>query len=148
MRQKIKEWVARYLPMEIVATITALGGAFIASMATDNFVVIVYAGTWSDSLGYYGYASIREVRAYHKKQRDSEIGFLKILWKSFRNLALEFGTAELVDSFFLRPFFMYFFSKILGNLALGIIVGKVSADVIFYGFTIAAYELRKKYTKD
>ena len=36
-------------------------------------------------------------------------------------------------------FGIYFFG------AIGLLVGKVSADLIFYLFTIIAYELRKKH---
>ncbi len=42
---KAKEWLRRYLPLEIVATITAIAGAFAASIFTDNGITIAYVGT-------------------------------------------------------------------------------------------------------
>lgn len=60
---------------------------------------------------------------------------------------VEFGTAEYLDSFIVRPFAMYFFPKLLNNITLGLIAGKFAADGIFYIPTILSFELRKKYLK-
>jgi len=40
---------------------------------------------------------------------------------------------------------MYIFPILIQNYSIGIIVGKIVADVVFYIPTIIAYELRKKY---
>lgn len=60
----------------------------------------------------------------------------------------EFGVAEYFDSFVMRPTMMYLMPRITGNLTLGLILGKFTADVTFYVPTIIFYELRKKYLKD
>ena len=71
-----------------------------------------------------------------------------ILLKTIRNLILEFGTGEYLDSFFIRPFAMYIFPKLLNNLTLGIIVGKFAADAIFYIPTIISFELKNKFLEE
>ena len=63
-------------------------------------------------------------------------------------MVLEFGTAEFLDSFVIRPFTMYIFPLLTHNLVLGLLVGKFVADIIFYIPTIIAYELRVKFGKD
>jgi hypothetical protein len=42
---------------------------------------------------------------------------------------------------------MYIFPIIIGQFSIGILVGKIVADIIFYIPTIIAYELRKKHLK-
>ncbi|MFT7616336.1 MAG: hypothetical protein ACI8Y7_001167 [Candidatus Woesearchaeota archaeon] len=65
-----------------------------------------------------------------------------------RNLLVEFGFSETLDSFIVRPFLMWFFQVWFGNVALGLLVGNILADVSFYIPTIISYELRKKHLKD
>lgn len=65
-------------------------------------------------------------------------------FKTIRNLVFEFGFSEALDSFVVRPFCMYIFPILTNNYGVGIIIGKIVADVSFYIPTIIAYELRKK----
>ncbi|HAU99407.1 MAG: hypothetical protein UX04_C0006G0034 [Microgenomates group bacterium GW2011_GWF2_45_18] len=67
---------------------------------------------------------------------------------SIARLEFGFGFAEYLDSFVIRPSAMYFFSTWTGNVALGLVLGKLIADVTFYVPTIFFYELRKKYIKN
>ena len=59
---------------------------------------------------------------------------------SIARLEFGFGFAEYLDSFVIRPS--------AGNVALGLVLGKLIADVTFYVPTIFFYELRKKYIKN
>lgn len=146
MKHKIKEWVKRYLPAEVFATIGALIGSFLTLFLTQNTIVSAYGGTVGENIGYYGYISIRDFLNQKKKYKQSNqkynfVSFLKLL----RNLVAEFGFSEFLDSFIVRPFCMWVFPIAIGNFALGIIVGKIIADLIFYLPTIIAYELKKKH---
>jgi hypothetical protein len=40
---------------------------------------------------------------------------------------------------------MYLMPSLLHSFAAGILVGKLAADVIFYGLAIGAYELKQQY---
>ena len=149
MKKKFKEWLRRYIPAEICATIGALGGAFLVYILTHNGILAAYAGTISENVGFYVCMALREVqisRKHHKKN-NKKYG-IKSFLKNLRNLLLEFGPAEFFDSLFVRPFCMYTFPLILGNFGLGIFAGKIIADVIFYIPTIIAYELKKKHLID
>lgn len=146
---KIKEWLWRYVPAEIFATLGAISGATLFYLLTKNRIISAYAGVMSENAGYYGFISILDFKKdkakYEKFNRNFGIsGYLKTL----RNLVLEFGFSELLDSFIIRPFCMYWFPIWLPNYVMGIFIGELAANIIFYIPTIIAYELRKKYIKE
>jgi pilus assembly protein TadC len=65
-----------------------------------------------------------------------------------RDLVLEFGPAEALDSLLLRPALMYAGILLAPNLALGVVAGKIAADICFYLPTILSYEwLRRRATE-
>ena len=101
---------------------------------TGNAVLAAYGGALGENVGYYGVIIARELRS-----GDS---FLRCC----RNLLLEFGPAELLDSGLIRPLAMGLGAHYLGQTS-GVIVGKVAADVTFYVPVIAAYELRRHFAK-
>ena len=57
------------------------------------------------------------------------------------DLVLEFGAAEALDSLLLRPALMYAGMLLAPNRALGVVAGKLAADLVFYVPTIISYEL-------
>jgi hypothetical protein len=57
-------------------------------------------GTWGENLGYYGTVLTRELRA--RRARNGRLTPAAVL-RTIRNLALEFGGAELLDSLLIRP---------------------------------------------
>jgi len=148
MRSRVREWIRRYLPAEIIGTIVAVGGGVLAYNLMASGVVAAFAGTWGENLGYYGTTLMREIRQGRQAARgqDSTYG-MRVFLKDLRNIAIEFGPAELFDSFLLRPFFMYLLPILVGNMAIGIFAGKITADVTFYIPTIFAYEFKKKYLR-
>ena len=144
---KISEWVRRYLPAEIVATVGALATAFVGHQLSGSLIIAAIAGTVGENVGYYGYFAIKEVSrhfAAHHGHSASRRWFLTG-YKTVRDMMIEFGLAETLDSFVFRPLFMYLGPLLLGQFALGIFVGKLAADVVFYTFAVAGYELRKRW---
>ena len=128
--------------MEIVAMMTLIAGAIIIRFFTSNNIIIAYVTALAESIGYYSYAIIREFIA---QRRNHSGNILSNLRKSLRNVFLEFGPAEMMDSFITRPAAMYIFPLITGNVTVGIIVGKLAADVVFYIPTIISREVMKRY---
>jgi hypothetical protein len=142
---KLMEWLKRYFPAEIVAIIGAMTGGLVTHYLFNNPILTALGGTWGENLGYYGKILYSDVKA--RKEMDEKITFIGLV-KVLRNAVVEFGLAEYLDSFLIRPSAMYFFPKWTGNVALGLFLGKISAYVTFYAPTIFFYELRKKYLKD
>jgi hypothetical protein len=57
-----------------------------------------------------------------------------------RSIAVEFGPAEAIDSIVIRPIALYLGPFILGNVAVGWVVGSIAADIAFYVMAIFSYE--------
>ncbi|MBI5060946.1 MAG: hypothetical protein HZB67_01385 [Candidatus Aenigmarchaeota archaeon] len=146
MKHKLREWARRYLPAEIIGIIAGILAAIFSFGLTGNRIVTAYAGTWGENLGYYGYMSGRDVRVSRRRHKEVNKRYdLTSFAKNIRNLLLEFGPSEIFDSFLIRPFFMYAFPLLVGNLPLGILIATVVANITFYTPVIVIYELRKKH---
>ncbi|MBT4119979.1 MAG: hypothetical protein HOG89_00425 [Candidatus Peribacter sp.] len=131
--------------MEICGTITALAGGMLAYQASGNIVLAAVAATWAENVGFYGVAAWIELRKYYKEKSHQGEGFfahVRIFFKSLRNLLTEFGLAELGDTLVVRPAMMTLFQALLGGGAVGILVGKLVADALFYGLAGIGYLLR------
>ena len=142
-----REWSKRYLPAEVVGSFTALTAAWAVYAISGSLVAAAIAGSIGESLGYYGCVAFRDLRRYNAQHRHH--GLPERRWlvgtRTVGGMLIEFGPAELVDSFLARPFFMYLMPTLLHNLPGGLLVGKLAADVVFYSLAIASYELKKQY---
>lgn len=145
MKHKLKEWFLRYMPQEISGIAFGMAGAFAAQYYFANPIMTAFLATWSESLGFYVSGFVREIKVYLAVHPRGK--FSVIFLKSFRDLALEFGVAGVIDDFTIRPFFLFIMPKIIGNFPLGIFAGMMCANAIFYTFSIVGYELRKKFLK-
>lgn len=146
VRRKLREWVGRYLPAEVLGTVTALATAWTVHAASGSLISAAVAGTIGESLGYYGCMAVREAfhyDTYHRPHGPPRRWLTGT--RIVRDMLIEFGPAELVDSFLVRPFFMYLMPSLLHDFTAGILVGKLAADVIFYSLAISAYELKQQY---
>lgn len=148
----LAEWARRYVPLEILSTVAALAGAAIAALFTTSAVAIAYAGAWAENVGYYGYAFAREMRWIERADRasgdcEARPWMARALGAS-KALLWEFGAAEVLDSFVVRPACMYAAVAVLGSLGAGIVVGKLAADLVFYAIAIAFYEMGKRRSGD
>jgi hypothetical protein len=135
MRHTLRRWMVRYLPAEAAGLVAAFLGASLAHALNGHPAVIAMAAAWAENLGYYAIMIVRELRA------ERRVG------RTLRNLALEFGRAEALDSFAVRPASMYLATTLVPELALAVLLGKLAADVAFYVPAIAAYELRLRLSR-
>lgn len=149
MKQKIKTWLKRYLPAEIIGTICAVALPTTTALLLGNTLLIAFIGAWGENVGFYGTMITQEVMETRRKYKETgkKYGYIAFM-KNIRNIFLEFGIAETADSLLIRPAAMYAAMKICNNIPLGIFVGKIAADVLFYIPTVISYELRKKHIKD
>lgn len=147
-RDKVKSWIKRYLPSEISGTITAIVFASATYAVTKNDIATAYAGVCGENIGFYGVIIARDIhksRKHHATtgKRYNHISFVK----NIRDIILEFGPSEILDSFVIRPFLMYLGPKITGNIETGILIGKLGADVTFYIPAIFSYEMQQLFKK-
>ena len=80
---------------------------------------------------FYGFVTAREL---HHRPRGAA--------GALRDVVSEFGVAEAVDTVFARPLLMFAFVAPLGLVG-GVVVGKLTADAVFYALAIPAFELRE-----
>jgi hypothetical protein len=149
VKTKTREWLRRYIPAEILGTTTALIGAWSMYGHTHSYVAAAAAGWVGEGIGFYGYFVTTELVQNHRKY--SQYGFVKrislAVAAASTNLLVEFLPAELLDNFIIRPYLMYIVPQHIHPYPLGFLVGKFSADVIFYAFAILGYEARKRWLR-
>lgn len=139
---KLGKWLRRYGVAEIVGTLTAFAGSYAVDALTDNPVAAAYGGSVGETVGFYGTIIIRElVHDAHAAGLDREPYGLRESIRTARNILMEFGVAEVLDTGVLRPLFMGLGTQYLGR-QLGILVGKLVSDLTFYAPVILAYEIR------
>ncbi len=140
MKHKLNEWMRRYVPPFLVATIFTLLFSNAGRFLELNSVIVAYMGSWGGITSYYLYISVREVLQEHRKNKIKGISFIKII----RNLVFEFSPAEILDVLLIGPLCLYVFPKLFSNFQIAILLGKLCADIFFYSTTITFYEIRKK----
>ncbi len=135
---RLQEWLLRYAPAEVFALIGALGGALAVSQLGYP-AVPAYAGAIGEGIAFYAAILVRDLRDRRRP------GHPRLsLAHTIRNLSLEFGPAEVLDSFVVRPLAMYLGTVLVGSLTAGVILGKIVADVVFYSLAIVGYEFGKR----
>jgi hypothetical protein len=149
MDKKRKEWLKRYLPAEILGTVLALAAAWAAYAHTNSFVAATAAGWAGEGVGFYGYFVTSELIGNAKRYSNHSI--LKripmALAAASTNLLIEFLPAEILDNFILRPYLMYLIPHYVHPYPVGFLVGKFSADILFYALAIVGYETRKRWLR-
>lgn len=144
---RLRRWLARYGPSELLGTVAAVGVAVSIHGLTGSAVVAAYAGAVAENIVFYGIIFLREsIREAHLAGvRGRAFGSADLLPVA-RNLVLEFGVAETLDTLVVRPLFMGLGLGLVGG-NLGALAGKLMADVVFYGPVLAAYEWRLARTQ-
>lgn len=145
IKSKLMEWSRRYIPAECAAIAGTLIAGIIIHITFNNVLLTSIAAAWGDNLGFYSWVLYSELKAtLTKHKKITKLSLITIL----RNIIVEFGPSEMLDSIVIRPVAMYTFPLLIQNLTLGLLLGKVFADTVFYSLTIGAFELRKKYLQN
>lgn len=139
-KSKIKEWTSRYGLATIISFPAALAAAYLSKFLFSNSVATAYLATFAATLSFYGTIAAKDIK--ERKATASE------LLKVARNMAVEFGPAEYLDSFLVRPFMLYLFPLFIGSFPLAILAGNAATDIIYFIPVIISYEARKKFFKD
>jgi hypothetical protein len=144
MKQKLTEWIKRYGLAEIISLVMTVGGAWLTFHFTQNKITTALIGTWAGNIGYFGtiliediLLAIRQLEAVGKKYS------LETFYKNVRALFVEFGIAEVFDTFLIRPTLMYYIPIWINDLSWGVVIAKFAADITFYVPAIVSYELSK-----
>lgn len=142
-----KEWLKRYIPAEILGTFIALIGAWSTYAHSHSYIAATATGWIGEGIGFYGYFITIELLQNHVRYAEHRIikRLALAVVAASTNLLVEFMPAEVFDNFIIRPFAMYLAPQYIHPYPLGFLVGKFSADLIFYVLAVAGYEARKHW---
>lgn len=137
MASKLREWAARYLPAEALSLAATLGAAGLVFHHTGQRAPAALAATWAGNVAFFGILIGRDVwRARPLSWRRAG--------QVARALLIEFGAAEVLDSFLIRPALLYYVPRWLGHFGWGVVLAKFAADVTFYIPAIIGYEWSRR----
>jgi hypothetical protein len=103
-KQKCIEWARRYLPAELVSVILTLIAAKIAFDATRSNMTSALVATWIGSGVYYVFILAVDIHAARSRLHAQGLRYTRLTFmQNVRALLVEFGVAELVDLFLIRP---------------------------------------------
>lgn len=145
MKTRVREWLLRYGPAEVLSVAATLAGVTGAFALTHSRATTALVGTWAGNVVYFGWILAADMlRTRRTRLAAGRPYTARTLGRNLRALAVEFGPAEVLDSFLIRPALMYWLPLWLGSLAWGSLAAKFAADVTFYIPAILSYELSKR----
>lgn len=134
---RLAESLRRYLPAEAAGLLTAAAAGLVFLALTGSQALAAVGAAWGENAGYYGMIAVRDFRG-HRSLGPRPLAY------TMGNLLVEFGPAEALDSLLLRPALMFAGLALFTNPLLGIVAGKLSADLAFYIPTIAGREVLRR----
>jgi len=144
MGAKLLEWTRRYGVAECLGIVAAIAAATAARRVTNSDVVAAYAGAIGETIGYAGAMLARD---YLTASRSAQASGRTLDARDHGNVVMglltEFGPAGVLDTFIIRPLAMGIGARLLGP-RIGLVVGKLVGDVLFYVPVIVTYEWRRK----
>ena len=140
-KNKTKEWFKRYSTPLILATLAAIISATLIKILTGNNIIAGIFATWIDNITFYGYICIKDL----SKKEGSKI---RNVFRQLRNMIVEFGPAEYLDSFLIRPLYLSLFPYLIDNYQIAILLGSIFAEITYFIPVVIFYEIRKKAFKN
>ena len=139
---RLWRWIGRYGPSELLGTVASVGAAVSVQEVTGSLAAAAYVGSLVEAVVFYGIMFLRESlrEAHLAGSRGRPFGGADLLPVA-RSMLLEFGAAEALDVTFSRPLCMALGLELVGGHA-GALLGKLAADLLFYGPVLAIYEWR------
>ncbi len=139
-RRGLAFWIARYLPAEIVGTAAMILAGFGITAWTTNPVAIAAAALVGEIIGFYAVLAV----TIYTEQSHVAVGWRRAIGRTGLLLVAEFGPAELLDTLLIRPAAMLLGVWLLPDPILGLVAGKVVADVVFYALAAGAFTATDK----
>jgi hypothetical protein len=137
-------WRARFALAELCGTLTAVAGFATGYLATGSLLVAAGLATLSEAVGFYG--CIGAKTAAQARRATTHLTGLRRLaaasWHAATAQLASCAAAELLDGFLVRPGCLagaaWLARSLPGGIWLGFAVGKIAADVAWYGMEAAA----------
>jgi hypothetical protein len=139
-RQRFAAWRRRYGVAELVGTAALVLATLGTQRATGSIVLAALAGSLAEAAWFYTVLLVREAR---QERREARVGGFerRPLRELGHDLLMEFGAAERLDGLVLRPLCLGLGLKLVHGW-LGALLGKLAADLLFYGPVLALFHWR------
>ena len=134
-RRGVVFWIVRYLPAEIAGTAAMVVGGLLATLWTDAAPVIAVAALTGEVIGFYAVLAV----TIYIEQTPVSTTRRRAVGRTFGLLVAEFGAAELLDTFLVRPAALMLGVWLIPDPLWGMLAGKVAADIVFYALAAGAF---------
>lgn len=134
-------WWKRYGLSEVGGAVAALAGALGTLRLGGTLVGAAIVASLAESVWFYVSLAVRDLRYEAREQRNAGRSFDRhAATDVLRNLVREIGAAEGID-LVVRVLCIWGGLSILGGIP-GVLVGKLVADLLFYGPVLARWHWR------
>ncbi|KJL45197.1 hypothetical protein [Microbacterium trichothecenolyticum] len=139
-RRGIVFWIVRYLPAEVAGTVAMVVGGLLATLWTDAAPLIAVAALLGEIIGFY---AVLAVTIYIEQAPDAPTR-RRAVARTAVLLVAEFGAAELLDTFLVRPAALMLGVWLIPDPLWGMLAGKIAADIVFYAVAAGAFTVTAK----
>lgn len=137
-------WIKRYAPAEIACLVTMLIASVAAASVTSSPALLAVAAIAGATVGFYGVLITQVMREQLRLLGDQPHRWHRAAVRTLPLLVAEFGVAEILDTFFLRPALMIVGVVLIGDAVWGLLAGKVVADVLFYVISALCFRVTER----
>jgi hypothetical protein len=137
-------WQARFGLAEVCGTVAATSGFAAGYLAAGSLLAAAGLATLCEAVGFYGCVGVKTATAARRATAHLA-GFRRLAagaWHAMTGQLASCAVAEVLDGFLVRPGCLtgaaLLARPLPGGVWLGFAVGKVAADVVFYGMEAAA----------
>lgn len=134
-RRGIVFWIVRYLPAELTGTATMVIAGLLAAASTDAAPLIAVAAVLGETVGFYAVLAV----TVYLEQAPIGRTRRRTAARTAALLVAEFGVAELLDTFLIRPTALMLALLLVPDPVWGMLAGKVAADLVFYALAAGAF---------
>ncbi|WP_203580160.1 hypothetical protein [Microbacterium hibisci] len=139
-RRGVAFWIRRYLPAEVAGTVAMVIAGLLATVWTDAAPLIAVAALVGEILGFYAVLAVTIFLEQARVARSRRHAAARTLGL----LVAEFGAAELLDTFLVRPAALMLGVWLIPDPLWGMLAGKVAADIVFYAIAAGAFTITIK----
>ncbi len=130
-------WVTRYLPAEIVGTAAMVIAGLGVTLWTGSPALIALAALIGETVGFYAVLAL----TIYIEQRPVSRSRRRAAGRTGLLLLAEFGVAELLDTFLIRPAALVAGVWLFADPLWGLLAGKLAADIVFYAVAAGAFTI-------
>lgn len=139
-RRGIVFWIVRYLPAEVAGTAAMVIGGLLATTWTDAAPLVAVAALVGEIIGFYAVLAV----TIYIEQAPIAMSRRRAVGRTAVLLVAEFGAAELLDTFLVRPAALMLGVWLIPDPLWGMLAGKIAADVVFYAVAAGAFTVTAK----